>query len=112
MHLRVGAAEGRDQPWDDQARRDTEAEAQLADVAAGSPTGAIEHPVGMAEQGCDLVGEKPTDARELRATATANEEGRAHLVLQLADLLGERGLGEVEGPGSPPEVALLGKCLE
>ena len=112
VHLRVSLSEGRHQPWDDQARRDAEAEAQLAYVATGRPTGAIEHPVGVADQGCDVVGEQATDAGELRATATADEERRTHLLLQLVNLLGERRLGEMQGPGSPSEVALLGKCLE
>ena len=66
----------------------------------------------MAEQGCDVVGEQTTDAGELRATAPAHEERRTHLLFQLVNLLGERGLREMQGPGSPSEVALLGKCLE
>jgi len=112
VHLRVSLSEGRHQPWDDQARRDAEAEAQLAHVATGRPTGAIEDPVSVAEQGCDVVREQATDAGELRATAAADEERRTYLLLQLVNLLGESGLREVQGPGSPSEVALLGKCLE
>ena len=49
---------------------------------------------------------------ELRATTPAHEERRTYLLFQLVNLLGERGLREMQGPGSPSEVALLGKCLE
>jgi hypothetical protein len=44
--------------------------------------------------------------------ATAVEERRAHLLLELDEPLRERGLAEVEGARRPPEVAVIGDGLE
>src|ERR1700756_2981720 len=44
--------------------------------------------------------------------AVADKQRRSQLVLELTDLLGQRGLADVELRGGAPEVQLVGDCDE
>ena len=54
-----------------------------------------------------LVGEYPAGVGDGDGATRAHEELDAQLVLQLANRMGERGLGDVEPLGSPTEVQFL-----
>ena len=112
LHAGVGAAEARDQPRDQLAGGDAEAEPQHPELAAGGAADPLQHPVGVDQQGPDLGLEELPDRRQLGPVPAADEERPADLLLELPDLLGERWLTEVERTGGPAEVPLLGQGLE
>jgi hypothetical protein len=112
VDLGVGAPEARDEAGHEEASGDAEPEAQLAQLAAGRAPHPVENPVGLVEQGSDLFREELADLRQPGPVAAANEEGRAHLVLELPHLFGEGRLAEVQRAGGAAKVALLRKHLE
>lgn len=91
--------------FDRQVRVATEANgrARLAAAAASVADRAVER--GNHLPG--FVGEDPTGVGDCDSATRAHEELDAQLILQLANRMGERGLGDVEPLGSPTEVQFL-----
>ena len=106
-------AEVGDEPGEEEARGRAEhadaesAAGQLAHVGDGlaRTRQRREHALGLGAEG-------PAGLREHDAAADAGEQLDAELRLERADLLRERGLGEVELAGGPAERAVLGRGEE
>jgi hypothetical protein len=89
-----------------------EAEGDAACLAGGELRHVDAGAFGLGDQGAGVTGEVPARLGEFDAAGGAVEERDAQLVLQLFDLLGQRGLGNVQTGGCAPEVALLRESEE
>ena len=88
------------------------AHAQLADLAARGAAGGL-HRVGRGLGQCgNLLAEDPARLRQLRSVRNAVEQLDADFALQIADLLGKRGLADAQMLSGAGEVALLGHGQE
>jgi hypothetical protein len=89
-----------------------EPDAEEADLAAADAAGLVEVLLDVAESAAGALEEDLAGAGEADGAGGASEEGVAEDILELADLLGEGWLGEVEALGGATEVELFGDGYE
>ena len=77
-------------------------------MRTASVSGAAPHPLGDRQQLTRVVEEPLAAHGEGDMPAVAHEQRAAELALELADLLGERRLADVEPRGGAAEVQLVG----
>ena len=89
---------------------DLPAGGELEDVGDTHDVGfrVVLHPLGQGEQLPRVLEKSLAAGGEGDMAAVADKQRRTQLVLELADLLGQRGLADVELRGGPPEVQLIG----
>ena len=97
--LRIGVEDGGQQAGPGRAGE--------ADDEAILGPGRRQGPLGLAQGSPALTQQRDTGLGELDATAGANQQRDADLRLQTADLLAERGLGDMQSLGRTAEVQLL-----
>ena len=84
------------------------AHVERADLAAADAAGFFEVALDVAEGAAGGLQEGFACSRQRDGAGGSGEEGVAEDLFELADLLGERGLGEVEAEGGSAEVQFLG----
>jgi hypothetical protein len=89
-----------------------EPDAQEAGLAAADAAGFGEVLLDVLEGAAGALEEDLSGAGEADGAGGASEEGVAEELLELADLLGEGWLGEVEALGGATEVELFGDGYE
>ncbi|MEI9999760.1 MAG: hypothetical protein WDO13_11680 [Verrucomicrobiota bacterium] len=76
--------------------------------ALGKRAGCLPHRVDAAQDFARVAVDALAQRRKRRARAAALQQRLAHLLLQLLDLVAERGLGHVALPGRGGEAAAVG----
>jgi putative acetyltransferase len=89
-----------------------EADVERAELAAADGAGFVEVALDVAEGAPGAVEKGSARGGEADGARGAEEERRAEYLFELADLLRERGLGEVEAQGGASEVKLFGDGYE
>ena len=98
----------------DQRRQDAvvdgadEADGEPANGALGGAAGMDDRRLGLVEQAAGFVEQHAPGLGELDAALGADQQRRADLALESADLHAERRLREVEPPGGAAEMQFLG----
>jgi hypothetical protein len=88
------------------------ADADPADLAAPDPTRPGDGLLQLGDQGRRLGLEKLAGLGQAQRPAAAFQQLQAQLVLQLADLLAQRRLGDMQAQGGAAEIQLLGHRQE
>jgi hypothetical protein len=90
---------------------DDAAGGELEDVRDANDVGLglVLHAFGDGQQRAGLLEEAPAAGGERDVAAVADQQGSAELLLELADLFGQRGLGNVQPGRGPAEVQLVGE---
>ncbi len=108
-HVRVVVLDGReDRPKSLEARERGVAEADGSGYALARKARALRGPLDRRECERCLLEERLSGGGEFHLPASADEQFGAEHPFQLADLVAQRWLGDVEARGGPAEVKLLG----
>ena len=89
-----------------------EAEAQPPGFAPGNPLGIGDEVVPILDENARAFDEAAPKKTQLRRASATDQQRAAEFFLQAANLLGQRGLTEVEKAGGPPEMKLSGENQE
>ena len=109
LDVRGGGAEALHDPGDDrQQRRADEVDPQPAGLPGVDPPRGLNGAVELCQQLPGVAQERLARRGQLHPPSGAGQQLAAELVLELADLLAQRRLGDVQPGGRAAEVQLLG----